>query len=482
MASLQNRGNKWRAKVRIPAFLRDRYESREHLYRTLTALDKPSAKAEAEVWEAGLRSEWSAAQPAPMNSPADLRRIYEDGRRAAAGGQYVVEIDGEDDPTATGIEFEIDKLSDQDKAKGLSEGEEARLKGLQDALSERRGHEPPRRKEMAPAFSELAKQHLDLWATQQGLKASNTRPQKEATFRLFGGFIRDKPLEEVRRAEVAEFMDELRRLNPHWARAPMAKKLSWKEIRSEFGGNDTGLSAQTLNRHVTTLSALWKWADQRAHVEGRNPFDGFKQLIKVGVNQHPYRPWTMDELKTLFNPPPRRADLTEAMVVALHTGMRLDEIASLTVGQIKSESGVPYIEVEDAKTPAGNRQIPLHPHINWLAKISGKPSDPVWPTFNPEGPGKKRGADAGKAFSDFKSTKGFGSDRTRVFHSFRKNVTQIMERAGVPENEWAQVLGHERGFTYGRYSPDGIAIQRKAELIGLISYPELVLPVQVVEK
>lgn len=475
MASLQNRGNKWRAKVRIPVPLRDQYENREHLYRTLTALDKPSAKAEAEVWEAGLRSEWNAARPAPMNTPADLRRIYEDGRRAAARGQYVVDMDIDEEPEVIGIDFEIDKIEEDSKGRELSKAEEARLAALNDAKLEVRGRAVPRRKEYEPRFSEMAKQFLDLWATQHGLKASNTRPQKEATFRLFGGFIGDKHLGDVKRAEVAAFMDELRRLNPNYGRSPKAQGMSWSEIVREFGGNPQGLSPQTMNRHVDTLSALWKWADQREIVEGRNPFAGFKQRIKAGVNQHPYRPWTMEELRTLFSPPPKRADLTAIMVVALHTGMRLDEIASLTLGQIKREGGVDFIDVQDAKTPAGNRVVPIHPRLAWLAELDGEPGDRVWPYFNPEGPGKKPGADAGRAFSAFKARKGF-TDRTRVFHSFRKNVTQIMERAGVPENEWAQVLGHERNITYGRYSPEGITLERKAELIALIEYPGIEFP------
>lgn len=475
MASLQNRGNKWRAKVRIPAPLRDQYENREHLYRTLTALDRPSAKAEAEVWEAGLRSEWNAAQPAPTNTPADLRRIYEDGRRAAAGGAYVVEMDIDEEPEIIGIDFEIDKLEEKGEGPGLTVEDEARLAALNDAKLDRRGKQVPMRKEYEPGFAEMAKRFLDLWATQYGLKASNTRPQKEATFRLFGGFIGDKHLRDVKRAEVAAFMDELRRLNPNYGRSPKSQGMTWTEIVREYGGNPKGLSPQTMNRHVDTLSALWKWADQHELVEGRNPFAGFKQRIKAGVNQHPYLPWTMEELQSLFDPPPKRADLTELMVVALHTGMRLDEIASLTLGQIKKEAGIDYIEVKDAKTPAGNRVVPLHPRLAWLAEIEGDPQDRVWPKFNPEGPGKKPGADAGRAFSAFKARKGF-TERTRVFHSFRKNVTQIMERAGVPENEWAQVLGHERNITYGLYNPEGITLRRKAELIELIEYPALDFP------
>ena len=55
-------------------------------------------------------------------------------------------------------------------------------------------------------------------------------------------------------------------------------------------------------------------------------------------------------------------------------------------------------------------------------------------------------------------------------------VIRSHHQNGVSENDWAQVLGHERGFTYERYSPHGITLERKAEMIGLIEYPELDLP------
>nr|WP_298897659.1 tyrosine-type recombinase/integrase [uncultured Altererythrobacter sp.] len=475
MATLQQRHNKFRAKVRIPKKLRDRHGNREFLYRTLTAMDRPSAKAEADAWEAGMRSEWLSIQAKGNANRTTLRSIYEEGRKAALAGEYLIEMDGEDDPAETGIEFEIDKLAEEVGARELSEAETARLGGLQDALSELQGKPLSPRPEMELSLSELADQYLDLWATQGGLKPTNTRQQKEATFRLFSGYIKDRPIREVRKAEAAGFMDELRRLDPKWAKSPKAKEMSWAEIRKTFGGNDKGLSASTLNRHVRTLQELWRWAEEREYCEGRNPFSGLTIKLKAGRNQLGYLPWTADELNTLFDPPPARQDVTEVMVVALHTGMRLNEIASLTLSQIKQENGVHYIEVEDAKTEAGNRQVPIHPRIGWLAELEGKPESRVWAGFNQEGPSRNAGQDASKEFSRFKLAKGF-TDRRKVFHSFRKNVTQIMERKGVSENEWAQVLGHERGFTYSRYSPHGITLERKAELIGLIDYPEVQLP------
>jgi integrase len=168
------------------------------------------------------------------------------------------------------------------------------------------------------------------------------------------------------------------------------------------------------------------------------------------------------------------------MIVALFSGMRLDEIASLTWRNLQSEviegKLVPFFNVDDAKTPAGVRQVPVHPALSWLLHRKGSKEDcRIWPAFNEEGVGKKPGADASREFSTFKLARGFSS-RSKAFHSFRKNVTKIMERARVPENEWAQIFGHERGFTYATYNPEGIDLARKAEIIGLIAYPGLEIP------
>ena len=127
MAYLQQRGNKLRAKVRIPKLLRSRYNWRELIERTLESTDRLQAKAEAGVWEAGLRAEWAATQAVGAMTPEKLRAVYEDARRAARGGEYAVEIAGEDDPLAAGIELEIDKIAERLGPEQPEGRDEARL-------------------------------------------------------------------------------------------------------------------------------------------------------------------------------------------------------------------------------------------------------------------------------------------------------------------------------------------------------------------
>ncbi|WEK41728.1 MAG: hypothetical protein P0Y64_09875 [Candidatus Sphingomonas colombiensis] len=366
--------------------------------------------------------------------------------------------------------------ADPDPDGELTANAAIRVAALQDALREVRGQKVPQRKELEPAFSEVVSDYMTQWRTQRGLKETNTEQQKDATFRLFKGFWNDKPIRGVRDADASRFHDALRRTDRDWARANGAKEMAWAKVQELFGGSDNGLADATMNRHLATLKGLWDWAARRGHCSGHNPFDGFHRKLRTGVNVLGYLAWEKEELGALFAKPPKRADIREVILVGMYSGMRLDEIASLRWEQLREGEGVRYFQVEDAKTPAGNRQVPLHPSLAWLwdRKPAGGTGQ-VWTTFNGEGPGKKAGADASKEFSRFKSARGF-KDRRKVFHSFRKNVTRIMERATVPENEWAQVFGHEKGFTYGRYNPDGITLERKRDIIELIEYPGVTLP------
>lgn len=328
-------------------------------------------------------------------------------------------------------------------------------------------------------FAALVEKYLKQWRASGDVKEGpNTEQQKRSTYRLFGEFFSNRPIRDVTAQDAALFYDTLKLFDPNWARSPSLRILHWNKLVAEVGNRPKGLAANTMNRHMRALQELWKWAKRRGQCKGDNPFADFTTRLKPSVNTHGYLPWRTEELQSLLKPKPRRDDLCEVMIVGLFTGMRVNEIASLTWDQIESERGsdIFYFEIHDSKTPSGVRQVPVHSSLNWLiGRLSEAAVGRIWPNFNKEGPGKRPGADASRMFSTFKLARGF-KDRRKTFHSFRKNVTKIMERAGVPENEWAQVLGHERGFTYQTYNPDGITLSRKAEIIELIQYQELEIP------
>lgn len=464
--------------VWIPDKLRGHYAGRRHYEKNLETSDRREAERRAAVIGSLLRAEFAELVKGATGTAADMRAAYEATLQAAVAGEFRVFTAHNPDPVDAGIEHELDKIDD---AYGYGADDPppmvaARVAALNDAREVLQGRKPPKRPDMEQPFSEVAADFMRQWTATPGRKESNTEQQKAATFRLFGGFWQDRPMRGIGAADAAHFHDALRLTDPSWARKPDAKAMTWAALQRAYGNRTKGLSAATMNRHMAALKSLWEWARRRGHCEGDNPFDGFHSKLTPGKNVSPYVAWEEAEVAKMLAKPPARRDLLEVILVGMHSGMRLDEIASLTWGQVREEDGVAYFQVEDAKTPAGNRQVPLHPALSWLKdRKRGAATDRLWPAFNPEGPGKKPGADAGRDFSRYKTGLGFRS-RTKAFHSFRKTVTRIMERAGVLDTEWAQVFGHERGFTYRVYNPDGITLARKAELISLITYPKLTLP------
>jgi len=144
--------------------------------------------------------------------------------------------------------------------------------------------------------------------------------------------------------------------------------------------------------------------------------------------------WETPDLQRLFADPPRRRDIYEAFYIAMFTGLRVHEISDLTWGQVRTEQGVDYLLIQDAKTEAGTRKVPVHSRLSWLLrKPRGDDTDPVFPTFSPEGPRSSRGGDASKLFGAWKKKLGV-APRRYVFHSARKNVTRIMEENAIPAN------------------------------------------------
>lgn len=479
MASLKLHRQRWQTKVRIPAQLVDRYEGRKFLYRHLATSDRKAAKREADLWEASLRVEWADMLQGGKPDRARLRDLYQQAFDEARGGAFRLEGDPDDpDEVTAGISWKIEEVADAFGDEELPEPDAYRLMALNDAKADLEGRKVPRRKELERTFRELADDYMTLWRTQQGLKETNTDQQKLATFDLFAMYWGPRPIREVRKADAAAFVDALRQLNPMWGRSPAAKDkpMTWAVLQKTFGGQLKGLSDATVNRHMATLQSYWTWAQERDHCEGNNPFAGFHKKLKDGRNVRGYQAWEPEELKKLFNPAPKRSDLSEVMLVAMFSGMRLDEIASLTWGQIKTADGLSYFHVTDAKTVAGVRRVPVHPKLAWLVKRGrDRTEGRIWTGFNEEGPGKKAGADAGKEFSRFKLALGF-DDRRKVFHSFRKNFVGQLEEKSVPQSEVAQLVGHEKGFTYGRYGA-GISLQRLAEIVTLVDYPGVSLPV-----
>lgn len=183
--------------------------------------------------------------------------------------------------------------------------------------------------------------------------------------------------------------------------------------------------------------------DKRAHFEPVEVVALWQRAVAIGDNK-----------------------LADLIALAAYTGARIEELCSMKVADVTAKA----FRIEEAKTKAGVREVPIHASIAGLVKRLKATADDEYLlsglTFNKYG---DRSNAIGKRFGRLKTTAGFPA--TRVFHSIRKTVATQLENAGVAEGIAADILGHEKKtMSYGLYS-GGNSLENKAEALAKVSYP-----------
>jgi integrase len=160
------------------------------------------------------------------------------------------------------------------------------------------------------------------------------------------------------------------------------------------------------------------------------------------------------------------AQLADLIELGMWTGARLEEICAMPADKAHAD----HLEIRDAKTPAGWRQVPIHPKLKVVVQRLRKASADgfLLAGLKPNKYGDRSNA-IGKRFGKLKTKLGFG--KRHVFHSIRRTVATQLENAGVPENVSADILGHDKPtMTYGLYS-GGASMATKRDAIKKLRYP-----------
>jgi len=155
----------------------------------------------------------------------------------------------------------------------------------------------------------------------------------------------------------------------------------------------------------------------------------------------------------------------------MYTGARISELAGLMLDSVITIDGITCLKIEESKTKAGNRTVPVHPEIEVLIQtlITDSTDSYLVSGIKSKG-GKDRRADVlGKRYGRLVRND-CQLPSTKVFHCFRNTVATKLESAGVPENIAADVVGHDKAtMTYGLYS-GGTSTQQKFDAVKSIEY------------
>ena len=265
--------------------------------------------------------------------------------------------------------------------------------------------------------------------------------------------------------------DALRSINLFTAYCPTLESVTARAVMMWIDAETR--SQSSVSKTKTFLSKYWKFLQQRGYVSRhRKPFADI-ELPKTLKPRQPREAYTDDEVALILDQLQLKQDdgLTAITMLAMYTGARISELAGLRVDSVVTNDGITCLKIDDAKTKAGNRAVPIHPKIQDLVQtlITDSTDGYLVSGIRSKG-GKDRRADVlGKRYGRLVRNDCL-LPSTKVFHCFRNTVATKLESAGVPENIAADVVGHDKAtMTYGLYS-GGTSTQQKFEAVKSIEY------------
>ncbi|HDS1637746.1 TPA: tyrosine-type recombinase/integrase [Stenotrophomonas maltophilia] len=216
------------------------------------------------------------------------------------------------------------------------------------------------------------------------------------------------------------------------------------------------VSRVTKTKEVSACRVWFQWAMLRGQID-TNPFDRMQATLKKSKRgqEATRRTWTDGELLVVLRglKDDRREPLLFPLtLLALYTGMRLNEVCNLTVSDYDPAAHVLYIR--EGKSQAAVRVVPIHPAIRptVAALAQATPDGYLLPGLVAGGPDRKRGHGIGKTWGRRIRSLGI-NDRRLVFHALRATFITAALNSGAPKEVVQQVAGHEReGVTMTSYA------------------------------
>ncbi len=254
-------------------------------------------------------------------------------------------------------------------------------------------------------------------------------------------------------------------------------------------------TTKTARDRLTNIKSLLKFAHETLEWIPKQPWRGL-DIKTTTTNKR--RPWTDDQLKTLFAAPLHSAYVVpdaryggrEAAywipLMGLFTGTRLGELCQLRTADVQEVEGIHVLvltnegEGQTIKSDAGHRTVPIHSELirlgflKYVEAVRKARSDSLWPAL-PLREGKPSDF-FGRWFKDHRTALGLTGTRPD-FHCFRHTVRPLMRKGGHSEGTMDKVTGHKSVGSIGTVVYDHRTLKEVQEAVEAIQYPALKLSV-----
>ncbi|MFB0827304.1 site-specific integrase [Chromobacterium violaceum] len=313
------------------------------------------------------------------------------------------------------------------------------------------GPNPQKKAEQPKRKSKLLSEVIALYLSEKKLdNVAKTIEDKERTYNEFMSFFEDKDINAYDVEVAVSYKNRLVAANA---------------------------SATRINAKTSFLKDLFSYAIDNNLYFSSNPFERVRVSSKSKLKQQveSYRDFTDDELKLIFAEVPYRdfmnkLDYYWLPFLALYSGARVEELASLSLEQIKKDGEVHYFELEKAKNRNSVRKIPLHRKIEesgFLAYVEGlrqKGETMLFPhlTAGKNGYSKNMSRRFGLYLDTLKL-----KDSRKVFHSFRHTfITRLTDMGTNPAVVMA-LVGHYEQAKVDLSAPHFATYQHEKPLVVL---------------
>jgi len=295
---------------------------------------------------------------------------------------------------------------------------------------------------------------------------------------ILGGGVQASTIDK---AAIRAIKETLGGLPPNWTKRYPSMSVD-EVIEISKATDEDVLSPSTANSYLTSLSSLMTWAVRQGYVVS-NPVSGmlFPDPVK---NKDKRDPFLAADLGKIFTAPiyagmksehywkepgsvVKRNERFWIPLIALFTGMRLGEIVSLNYDDFQAEDGIDFLVIQEAKTEAGIRRVPIHPELEEVGLLDFVK-------------GIQKGEPLFSGISSGSYSKHFGrlldsvgiTDRKLVFHSFRHTFTDALRAAKVSDPIAKALIGHSDGTVTGQYG-SGYPVDVLLEELNRVNYPGL---------
>lgn len=233
----------------------------------------------------------------------------------------------------------------------------------------------------------------------------------------------------------------------------------------------TERAPQTIQNYISALAQIWDLARNRYHDAPQdNPWRGHALEAKSSkVSYEVFAPGELAKIYALLDD-----EMKAVTAIGAYSGMRINEICTLRESSIKTIEGVLCFEITEGKTKSAARIVPVHSKLIPLVKSLLKTTHSGFLFYHASITDRADGKRSTWHTQQFTRAKrkalGEPAAERKVFHSLRHAFVQQLDRAQVPEDRIALLVGHERGSTesfktYSKNAASPIEIGKYVELI-----------------